>query len=216
MELSKHSALLLPLIPMSRKVYSYIVARDYGFAPNPFYGFCTLATCKPGIRKAARIGDWVVGTGSKVNGRSGHIVFAMRVTEAMSFNQYWYDPRFRNKRPTQRGSWKQAYGDNIYRRDEHTNEWFQIDSHHSHEYGKWNPANIDHDTKVDRVLVSVDFVYWGGGGPKLPEFAGHSICKTGIGHKANFPQQVVEEFVNWLRGSGVSGYCGDPLNWGRL
>jgi hypothetical protein len=40
------------------------VARDYGFAPNPFFGVCTLATCKPKIRKAAAIGDWVVGTGS--------------------------------------------------------------------------------------------------------------------------------------------------------
>lgn len=37
------------------------VARDYGFAPNPFFGVCTLATCKPRIRSVAQIGDWVVG-----------------------------------------------------------------------------------------------------------------------------------------------------------
>ena len=33
------------------KGYSYIITRDYGFAPNPFGGVCTLATCKPKIRK---------------------------------------------------------------------------------------------------------------------------------------------------------------------
>ena len=43
------------------KLYSYIVARDFGFAPNPFYGFCTLATCKPKIAKDRygwRLDNW--------------------------------------------------------------------------------------------------------------------------------------------------------------
>ena len=39
------------------KLYSYIVAVDSGFAPNPFHGFCTIATCKPRIRKTAEIGE---------------------------------------------------------------------------------------------------------------------------------------------------------------
>ena len=74
------------------KLHSYVVARDYGFAPNPFFGICTLATCKPGIRGVAQIGDWVVGTGSKKHRREKHIVYAMRVTMAMTFNEYWTDP----------------------------------------------------------------------------------------------------------------------------
>lgn len=32
-------------------LFSYIVRWDHGFAPNPFHGICSLATCKPGIRK---------------------------------------------------------------------------------------------------------------------------------------------------------------------
>jgi hypothetical protein len=75
------------------KLHSYVVARDYGFAPNPFFGVCTLATCKPGIRKVAQIGDWVVGTGSKKRKRDKRIVYAMRVTGAITFSQYWTDPR---------------------------------------------------------------------------------------------------------------------------
>ena len=45
-------------------IYSYIVRYDSGFAPNPFYGYCTLANCKPIIRGHAQVNDWVVGTGS--------------------------------------------------------------------------------------------------------------------------------------------------------
>ncbi len=64
------------------RLFSYIVARDYGFAPNPFYGFCTLATCKPRIRATANVGDWVIGTGSTKYGLNGHIVFVMQVAES--------------------------------------------------------------------------------------------------------------------------------------
>ena len=32
-------------------VYEYVMKCDTGFAPNPFYGTCTLACCKPRIRK---------------------------------------------------------------------------------------------------------------------------------------------------------------------
>nr|VFK20813.1 MAG: hypothetical protein BECKLPF1236B_GA0070989_12264 [Candidatus Kentron sp. LPFa] len=98
-------------------LFSYVVARDYGFAPNPFFGVCTLATCKPRIRKAATIGDWVIGTGSKKNDRQGVLVYVMRVSEAMTFNEYWSDARFLRKIPNLRGSKKQAFGDNIYYRD---------------------------------------------------------------------------------------------------
>ena len=96
------------------KLYSYVVARDFGFAPNPFYQFCTLGTCKPKIRRRAEIGDWIVGTGSKTRNREAYIVFVMKVTEVMSFNCYWSDSRFEEKKSNLRGSKKQAFGDNIY------------------------------------------------------------------------------------------------------
>lgn len=67
------------------KLYSYVVARDYGFAPNPFYAACTLATCKPRIRKTAKPNDWVLGTGCAERKRSGTLVYAMspRITVSM-------------------------------------------------------------------------------------------------------------------------------------
>lgn len=42
-------------------LYSYVITRDYGFAPNPFWGICSLATCKPQIRQRALKGDWIAG-----------------------------------------------------------------------------------------------------------------------------------------------------------
>lgn len=197
------------------RLHSYVVKRDYGFAPNPFYGFCTLATCKPIIRRTALVGDWIVGTGSKEQDREGRIVYAMRVGETMSYDEYWKDRRFRDKRPNLRGSKKQAFGDNIYSRDK-TGRWRQVDSHHSLSDGTPNQRNIDHDTQSDRVLISDTYVYWGGSGPLIPKrlrrFQGFDLC-GGRGHKNSFPEQMITEFVAWLQTQGETGYCGVPLDW---
>ena len=60
------------------RAYIYVVARDFGFAPNPFHGFLTLATCKPHIRKDAQVDDWVVGMGGSRLKATGHCVFSAR------------------------------------------------------------------------------------------------------------------------------------------
>lgn len=202
------------------KLFSYVIAYDFGFAPNPFYGFCTLATCKPKIRKGAEIGDWIIGTGCSGNGkvqdRRSFLVYAMRVTEVMTFSEYWNDPRFHSKRPNLKGSLKQSYGDNIYFKNE-AGDWHQQDSHHSHEEGEQNCDNIRHDTQTDRVLISNDYVYWGGEGPKIPEkflnYNGEDIRKKGSSHKNKFSPELVEEFIKWLHSLGLKGYMGEPLDW---
>ena len=208
-----NQALQLRLENMAnRRLFSYIVARDYGFAPNPFHGICSLATCKPEIRRLAQVGDWIVGTGSKTKLRAGHAVFAMKVTEALSLDEYWLDPRFHLKKPDLRSSRRRAFGDNIYHRNE-DGRWIQEDSHHSLNDGRMNDANIEHDTRVPRVLLSSDFVYWGGGGPRLPLFDEESIVSSTQGHRSKFPASVVAEFESWIRGLDDEGYCGAPLDW---
>ena len=138
----------------------------------------------------------------------------MRVTEAMSFTAYWQDPRFRIKRPAMRASTRRAFGDNIYHRDDVNGSWHQVDSHHSCEDGTPNAKNIRHDTSVDRILVSDDFIYWGGSGPRLPLSFRDDICKGGQGHKCRFPAEVVSRCITWLRDLDDKGYRGDPLDWG--
>lgn len=200
------------------RLYSYVVARDYGFAPNPFYGYCTLATCMPVIRRTAQVGDWVVGTGSVTKGLDGRLVFAMRVDETMTYNEYWADDRFARKRPNLSGSLKQRYGDNIYHRPDPYAAWIQEDSHHSHENGVPNRWNIAHDTKTDRVLVSQTFTYWGGEGPLIPklfrDWNGVDVVHKDRGYRvAVFPDDLRDAFVQWLQDEHDRGVIGEPYDW---
>jgi len=196
------------------KLYSYVVARDYGFAPNPFFGVCTLATCKPNIRKYAQVGDWVVGTGSRRYAVDGKLVYAMKVGEILTYDQYWNDRRFHQKRPNLRGSLKQAYGDNIYHQDPKNGNWVQADSHHSNSDGSSNRENIQHDTHSHKVLVSTDFAYWGGNGPVIParfrRYRKFDVCCQHPGHKCNFPDDLVESFIEWVWSIGGCGCIGPP------
>lgn len=199
-------------------MYSYVVARDYGFAPNPFFGYCTLATCKPEIRRISGPGDWIIGTGTAQRKRAEFVVYAMQVAESISFNQYWSDARFQSKKPFLRGSKKQAFGDNIYCKPAGAKKWRQLNSHHSYLDGSANQANIDNDTRVDRVLVATRFTYWGGNGPKIPDRFRRppdSEVRAKRGHRSNFSEDFIEQFLKWISGLGVNGYVGEPLDWER-
>jgi hypothetical protein len=201
------------------RLYSYVVRYDSGFAPNPFYGFCTLATCKPDIRRSAQVGHWIVGTGSadKRVKRGGHLVYAMRVTETLTHRQYWDDPRFRKKRPSLRGSSKHACGDNIYRWDTTDKRWRQLDSFHSNADGSPKLEHIRRDTGVDRVLISNHFIYFGGRGPEIPQrFRNHNgldICKTGVGHKTITDGTLVQKFLEWVESKAHIKYVDSPTDW---
>lgn len=201
------------------KLYSYIVARDFGFAPNPFFGFCTLATCKPKIRAGARVGDWIIGTGAKSRyDLAGRLIYAMQVGEVLGFDAYWNDRRFFRKRPNLNGSLKVVYGDNIYRRV--GKKWVQADSHHSLENGRPNKANIAWDTDIDRVLVATRFVYWGKVAPTIPKQfrpfrrTGEDICCKARGHRV-FGEELASAFAGWLEQQGKWGFRGDPLEFDK-
>ena len=75
-------------------LYSYVITRDYGFAPNPFWNICSLATCKPQIRERALKGDWIAGFGGANTAIAHKMVFLMQVDEICTFDEYWVDPRF--------------------------------------------------------------------------------------------------------------------------
>lgn len=198
------------------RLFSYVVLRDYGFAPNPFHGTCTLATCKPDIRRVAAMGDWVLGTGPRSLGRDGRLVFAMRVTDKISFDEYWADPQFAAKRPYLRGSLKRAYGDNIYHADPETGEWLQESSHHSFHDGLPNPENVEQDTRSPLVLVSTDYMYWGRDGPIVPaEFRQppDRELQAARGHRSRYADGFEQEVVAWLRSLDVTGVVGMPLEW---
>ena len=149
------------------KLYSYVIPRDYGFAPNPYFNYCTLATCKPVIRRCAQLGDWVAAFGAAGSPVHEKLVVLMRVEETLSFDEYWEDERFRCKRPVFNKGVMHMYGDNIYH---HVGEeWMQEFSHHSMPDGSINYVNLDRDTQTDRVLISQDYYYFGNNAIDMPQ-----------------------------------------------
>ncbi len=198
------------------KVYIYVVDRDFGFAPNPFHGICTLATCKPGIRNTAKAGDWVVGMGGSRLNATGRCVFAMRVTEKITFNEYWSNPIYFDKKPIRNGSFRMMVGDNIYFLNPDSKLWQQADSHHSNSDGSLNEKNLRTDTKSNKVLKSRHFYYFGRNAPQVPAgVLGEIGFKNGIGHRVYDSEKCVK-LTDWLEstfGSKVNTVQGDPFDF---
>ena len=203
---------------MARNLFSYVVRYDSGFAPNPFHGYCTLATCKPGIRQYAQINDWLVGTGSGGNRvrRGGCLVYAMRVTEILSTEEYWGDSRFKDKKPDMYYNWVASSGDNIYE-PIGPRQWKQLNSYHSQVDGCPNVDHIARDTRVNRVLISDDFVYFGGEGPKLSSRflrgGEMNLLRAPRNYQRVRQQEVIMAFEGWIRSLGVHGFQGKPWDW---
>lgn len=165
------------------KVYIYVVDRDFGFAPNPFHNLCTLATCKPITRRVATEGDWIIGMGGSRLNATGRCIFAMRVSQSITFDEYWTNPRYRDKKPVRNGSKKMMVGDNIYHLA--AGDWQQLNSHHSYPDGSPNPHNVRNDTQTNAVLVSEYFFYFGAAAIEIPPdiFLGMKY-KNGRNHRA--------------------------------
>jgi hypothetical protein len=117
----------------------------------------------------------------------------MRITEdALTFDDYFKDGRFRNKKPTmRRHSAKLDCGDNIYERRAH-NRYRQLSSIHSGE-----PGSKKKDLSGKYVLISDDFYYFG----RRPRQLGGSLRAliVGRGHKCNFPQKVIQTFERFIQ-----------------
>lgn len=198
------------------KAYIYVVDRDFGFAPNPFHGYCTLATCKPGIRKMADICDWVIGMGGSRLKATGHCIFAMRVSKKISFDEYWGNPIYSDKKPVRNGSSRMLVGDNIYCFDKNTQSWQQADSHHSNPDGSINRKNLKTDTKSDKVLISNHFYYFGKNAPLVsPPLLTSIGYKNGRNYRV-FRIEKCAAFIDWLKdnfGASLNIVVADPFQF---
>ena len=179
-------------------LFSYIIPIDDGAAPNPFWGMCTLAICKPRIREKATVGDWIAGLGSTKapsGDLSGRLVYAMRVEEAISLRDY--DARARAggipRIPNiNSNSLQDRLGDCIY--DFSAGEPVQRPSVHG-------PANMATDLSGKNALISSDFYYFGRNAIMLPEDL-RPIVHQGQGHRRPSNEPYVDRFVSWIRNSG--------------
>lgn len=201
--------------------FRYKVQHDYGFAPNPFHGYLTLAACKGQIRgnPHLQIGDWIVGLGSIAMGNEGHIIYAMKVEEILTFDQYWNDRRFICKKPVLNGSLVQMYGDNVYHHNLEVEGYIQEPCAHSNNDGTVNEGHLRRDTRCEKVLISRTFYYFGENCPLLPiQFAYINFSE---GNRRGNMQYLdlaghdteINAFVNWLEEEYGQGIHGDPCNW---
>jgi len=184
------------------KLSAYIVKFDFGFAPNPYGHHCTLACCKPTIRRNAEVGDIIVGIAASRLERPGHLIFAMRVKEVLSFKEYWADPRFASRIPSL-ATPVSRLGDNIW---------------HCNAKGEWqvvpgaihDESSLEHDTSGENALVATEFFYFGREAIPVPRKFSQLLAST-QGHKNTHDTHKIDAFWDWLsRTASKGGRIGDP------
>jgi hypothetical protein len=204
-------------------LYSYVVAHDTGFAPNPFWGFCTLACCKPDIRRVVgknfQSGDdyWIVGLTPKA--KDNKIIYVMRVTDVVSFDEYFNNKKYETKKPdfTKKELIYQL-GDNIYQ-PFGNGEYTQLRSVHSknckNENWKEDPCEKCKDLKGKYVLISDCFYYLGREAEDLP--ADLKELKVGRGCRCNFEDATKLAFLEYVEDklSSKNGITAPPSNWDK-
>ena len=193
------------------RVFSYIVSKDFGYAPNPFHGVCTLACCKPAVRRSAQPGDLIFGLTTKERG--SRLVYGMLVTERLTFEQYWHDPRFRSKQPDmtsakgvdRRGdNHYEPVGDHVFR---------QHPSRHSNPDGSVNEKQMSIDLGPDRrnpVLVGERFCYFGQEAIQLPSELRFLV--VGRAHRCIFTSEQIRLAVEAFEGL-PQGILSFPSRW---
>jgi hypothetical protein len=187
------------------KLSAYIITVDAGFAPNPFGRYCTLACCKPTIRRMAKEEDIIVGSASMGAPNPGHLVYAMRVKEVIPYQQYWRDSRFSAKKPSKKTAIRRR-GDNIWHLDRAGN--WQVCPGACHD-----ESSRERDTGGVNALVATEFFYFGRSALRIPlRFAG-MLAQT-QGHKNTRDPEKIERFWDWIsKAAPRSGRIDYPLDF---
>jgi hypothetical protein len=194
-------------------LFSYVVRTDYGPAPNPFWGVCTLVICKPKIRRRAQVGDWIVGTGpvgSPIGDIRGMMIYTMQVTGKMTMREYdlWAREHLPEKMPNKRSNDPRPHvGDAIWDFSEDPPRRRPGSVHGIHEG--------EHDLKGGYALLSEHFFYFGDDPVPLPEHL-QGLVQHGQGHRSVLNAPYLEPFVEWFTGLDLPANTvhGDPVEWG--
>ena len=148
------------------------------------------------------VGDWIVGTGSAENIGNDKLIYAMKITEKLAFEQYSLDKRFQNKIPT-KGRMEER-GDNIFYKDKDGGYVLRKSLHTEKEKKR--------DLSTDAVLVSDCYFYFGKNGCLIPtEFK--AIIKKGPGHKCDFYLDFASRVIKWVEENFLKGLQGEPFDY---
>lgn len=181
---------------MGPTLYSYCLKADAGAAPNPYWGVCTLVICKPAIRRSAKEGDWIIGLGSADDDESSHVIYAMRVTDKKTMEDYdkYCRTSLTGKLPDWRSSaYEKRVGDCIYDFSQSKIPKIRPSVH--------NEENRESDLGGDYALISDYFWYFGNSPIKLlPKL--EPIMHPYVGHKSRANDPYISDFIRWIESSG--------------
>jgi hypothetical protein len=168
------------------RLFSYTIPWDYGSAPNPFWGLCTLTICKPVIRRVAVKNDWVVGL------QGVAVVYAMEVTDRRSLQEY--DAFCRDELPQKIPKWsspdlRRRVGDCIYDYSQGYRPRLRRGIH--------TEAMRANDLGGLNALLSENFYYFGQHAIPLPTWLHPIVQKRG--HKSDANEPYKARFVRWIR-----------------
>jgi hypothetical protein len=146
----------------------------------------------------AKIGDWVVGTGSKNSPKgdlSGKVVYAMKITDKMEMSKYdeyvrkflpWKIPDWRNEEYAKR------VGDAIY---DFSSKSPKLRT------GVHKEKNRETDLGGLYALLSKHFYYFGDQPVPLPPSL-MGIVRQGQGHRSRSNVAFVDQFIDWIENLG--------------
>ncbi len=194
---------------------------DNGFAPNPFHGVLTLATCKSAIRRAKtrRVGEWIAGTCSKTLARQkgvsvdvGAIIWIGKLSEPpLPYEDYFVDPRFKSKKPSKTNK-KTRCGDNIYK---------LVGNKIEQDIGNLNPEDNfhpdglrDHDIGGRNVLIFKEFYYLGSKGFVIPDCIDIKISEAARTKYVDCKTGEIAKLIKYIKGKYGSGQIGEPCTFG--
>ena len=169
---------------------------DTGFAPNPFYGYCTLAACTSNHMHALLDkGDYIAGFFT--DRVDPYLVYWLKVDEVLDYDKYFHDQRFKRKKPNLSGTWLSRCGDNIYCRDK-SGKWVQKDTLHHKEKDLF-----EKDTRYAVVYIGREFSYFGNNAYSqkniLPKGCGNALKKgKGIKYTKRNVHPYFTQYLSWL------------------
>ena len=169
-------------------LYIYIVSYDHGNAPNPDSNICTLAICKPVIRRCAKVGDIVLGLSPKRMGN--HIVYCMVIDEIVEWQDYYQRCKnstdLNHRIPTD----KNHNGDCIWIHQEN-GEYALLESKSGHD------ESCRHRDLYSgkRVLIGRKYWYFGSNHPTHYIQLPNDHLSVGRGHRKTTEQQLINEFI---------------------
>lgn len=178
------------------KISSYVVASDTGFAPNPYGGKLTLATCKPRIRKSGTVGDVLLGF------KKGKLVYCGIVSKVLTFKEY--DEFCKSGFPCKTPNRRNKLGDNIF---DYSSSVPKVRDHSIHQKDEL----LQRDLRGQNVLICDRYWYFGKNAIEIPKEFDVLVKKT-IGHKNTKDNELRKSFIEWLSSNYSTGIHGKPTD----